>query len=126
MNVISRPRWRYLQLNGRCGRKEFLRVCLVVLCACATGYAMSLLGAALGSEWLFHAGWLLLALSACAGLVLMLAAAVRRLHDIDESGWFVVLVFVPLGVFCLFPLLLLPGSEDTNRFGKRHGRKIDH
>lgn len=86
---------------------------------------MILLGAALGSEWLFNAGWLLLALSACAGLVSILTAAVRRLHDIDESGWFVILVFVPLGVFCLFPLLLLPGCEDTNRFGIPLGMKTN-
>ncbi|TGV31210.1 DUF805 domain-containing protein, partial [Mesorhizobium sp. M8A.F.Ca.ET.142.01.1.1] len=47
----------------------------------------------------------------------MLALAVRRLHDIDESGWYVVIAFIPLGVFVLFPVMLLPGSEEENRFG---------
>ncbi|MNI89949.1 Inner membrane protein YhaI [compost metagenome] len=47
----------------------------------------------------------------------MLALTVRRLHDIDESGWFVVIALVPLGVFVLFPVMLLPGSEEVNRFG---------
>jgi len=62
-------------------------------------------------------GWVM---TVCAVIVLlppMLALAVRRLHDIDESGWYVVIAFIPLGVFVLFPVMLLPGNEEENRFG---------
>lgn len=42
---------------------------------------------------------------------------VRRLHDIDKSGWFVFLFFIPvIGQF--FPIMFLfPGTDGRNRFG---------
>lgn len=40
-----------------------------------------------------------------------LAAAVRRMHDSDRSGWWVLLPFVNL-VFCC-----LEGTRGANRFG---------
>ena len=44
---------------------------------------------------------------------------VRRLHDLDRSGWFVLLLFVPL-VNLLFVLYLwfMPGTVGYNRFGE--------
>jgi uncharacterized membrane protein YhaH (DUF805 family) len=43
---------------------------------------------------------------------------VRRLHDTDRSGWFMLLLFVPaLGPFILLFFLLQPGTEGSNRFG---------
>lgn len=45
-----------------------------------------------------------------------LAAAVRRLHDTDRSGWFVLLGFIPLIGLVLLYFLVLEGKE-PNRFG---------
>ncbi len=43
---------------------------------------------------------------------------IRRLHDMDKSGWFVLLSAVP-GINCLFGiyLLLVKGTDGTNRYG---------
>ena len=47
------------------------------------------------------------------------AAAVRRLHDTDKSGWFVLISFIPLiGLFIIF-LLIADGSKGKNRFGPK-------
>ncbi|MDE7371710.1 MAG: DUF805 domain-containing protein [Desulfovibrio sp.] len=47
----------------------------------------------------------------------MLAVSVRRLHDSGRSGWFVLLLFVPLiNLFCM-ALLCLPGTPGPNRYG---------
>ena len=47
-----------------------------------------------------------------------LAVSIRRLHDIDRSGWWVLLVFVPfLGLVVLLVFMATPGSEMANRFG---------
>ena len=47
----------------------------------------------------------------------MLAVSVRRLHDSGRSGWFALLLFVPLiNLFCI-ALLCLPGTPGSNRFG---------
>jgi uncharacterized membrane protein YhaH (DUF805 family) len=50
-------------------------------------------------------------------LVLTVIFAVRRCHDIDISGWWNLLIFVPLinliyGLFLIFK----PGTEGPNRF----------
>lgn len=47
-----------------------------------------------------------------------LAVAVRRLHDSDRSGWWLLLAFVPLiGGVVLFIFYLLDGSMGPNRYG---------
>lgn len=47
-----------------------------------------------------------------------LAAAARRLHDTNRSGFWLLISFVPLiGIIWLLVLLVLKGSEGDNRFG---------
>jgi uncharacterized membrane protein YhaH (DUF805 family) len=46
-----------------------------------------------------------------------LAVTVRRLHDIDISGWLYLIAFIPFGGFALFVCSLIPGTRGTNRFG---------
>lgn len=51
-------------------------------------------------------------------LVPSLSVAVRRLHDTGRSGWWFLVVFVPLiGGLLLLILLALKGEEVDNRFG---------
>ena len=45
------------------------------------------------------------------------AVAVRRLHDIDKPGSWVLLAFIPLGVFVLWDFFRWKGTEGGNRFG---------
>lgn len=47
-----------------------------------------------------------------------LAVSVRRLHDIDKSGWWVLIAFVPvIGVIALLVFFVMPGTDGPNRFG---------
>lgn len=47
-----------------------------------------------------------------------LSLAVRRLHDTDRSGWWLLLALVPgLGWIPLTVFFVLPGTEGANRFG---------
>jgi len=53
------------------------------------------------------------------GLV-TLSAAIRRLHDTDKSGWWVLIDFIPfVGFIWLIVLLCQPGTPGPNRFGNR-------
>jgi uncharacterized membrane protein YhaH (DUF805 family) len=60
-------------------------------------------------------------LTGLAGLGLLLpglAVLVRRLHDIDKSGWWVLIALIPLiGGVVLFVMVCLRGTEGPNRFG---------
>lgn len=47
-----------------------------------------------------------------------LAVSVRRLHDLDRSGWFVLLPVIPVvGAIILIYWHCQPGSAGVNRFG---------
>lgn len=46
-----------------------------------------------------------------------LSLIVRRLHDSDKSGWFLLLAFVPFGGIVLLVFYCLPGTQGPNQFG---------
>ncbi len=53
-----------------------------------------------------------------------LAVTVRRLHDSDKSGWWILIAFVPyVGAFILFIFTLLDSSVGFNRYGPPYGEQ---
>jgi uncharacterized membrane protein YhaH (DUF805 family) len=47
-----------------------------------------------------------------------LAVAIRRLHDLDRTGWWFLLVFIPLiGWIVLIIWYVTKGTDGPNRFG---------
>lgn len=51
-------------------------------------------------------------------LIPILALTVRRLHDTGRSGWWLLLVFVPVvGGLILLIMYMLPSTPGPNRFG---------
>ena len=54
-----------------------------------------------------------------AVLVPLVVLSVKRMHDIDFSGFWLISIIVPyIGLFFILFLLALPGDKDENRFGK--------
>jgi hypothetical protein len=52
-----------------------------------------------------------------------IAVQVRRLHDIDRSGWWLLLAFVPLiGALVLIVWFCTKGTQGYNRFGADYFR----
>lgn len=49
----------------------------------------------------------------------MLAVGVRRLHDIDFRGWWMLLGLTVVGIIPLLIFFCLPGKQTANRFGFR-------
>ena len=51
-------------------------------------------------------------------LIPSFAVAVRRFHDIDKSGWFILISIIPLvGWIIMLVMLVGKGTEGKNRFG---------
>jgi len=47
-----------------------------------------------------------------------IALAVRRLHDTDRSGWWLLIGLIPIvGSLVLLVFYILPGTQGQNRFG---------
>ena len=61
---------------------------------------------------------ILFALYGLAVFIPNLAVAVRRLHDQDKSGWWILIGFIPLiGGIWLLVLYFIDGTHGPNRFG---------
>ena len=56
---------------------------------------------------------------AIANTIPVYAAAVRRLHDTDKSGWMVLISVIPLIGLYIIVLLIADGTKGKNRFGPK-------
>jgi uncharacterized membrane protein YhaH (DUF805 family) len=55
-----------------------------------------------------------------APFVLILAAAwAKRLHDVGVSGWFQLILAVPVIKYAMLALFILPGTEGPNKYGEK-------
>lgn len=51
-------------------------------------------------------------------IVINIIFGIKRLHDLNQSGWLSIILFIPLvGFFFYLYMLFAPGSDDANRFG---------
>ncbi|HZB36976.1 MAG TPA: DUF805 domain-containing protein [Beijerinckiaceae bacterium] len=109
--------WNHLYTNfdGRISRQPFWIGTLVLW---AASIALSILaGIIVGSA--STAMMLIQLVIGLAFLVPSLAVAVKRFHDRDKSGWWVLIIFIPLigFIWYLLELGFLPGTPGPNRFG---------
>lgn len=47
-----------------------------------------------------------------------LALTIRRLHDVDRSGWWLLLYFTVIGVFVILYWTVCRGTNGENRYGE--------
>lgn len=91
-----RPLKKYADFQGRARRKEYWYFFILI---CVIGAVLSSIHPALyGIFWL-------------GVLIPGIAVAVRRLHDTDRSGWWIIVPIVG------FVFLCLQGQQGPNRFG---------
>lgn len=45
------------------------------------------------------------------------AVMVRRLHDVDKSGWWIFAALIPFGIVALIAFWVRDGTSGDNRFG---------
>ena len=65
-------------------------------------------------------GLILSGVLALAVLVPSICAAVRRLHDINKNGWWLLLSFIPIvGAIILIVWLAKPSDNGENQYGER-------
>jgi uncharacterized membrane protein YhaH (DUF805 family) len=77
-----------------------------------------IIGLAIVDVLAFRAVYVLSAIAALALFLPSLAVTVRRLHDIDRSGWWFFISFAPIvGQLVMLIFLCTSGTKGANRFG---------
>jgi uncharacterized membrane protein YhaH (DUF805 family) len=98
----------YVNFAGRASRSEYWYWVLFVILATI---AASAVDAVLGINLIYP-------IVALALFLPGLAVSVRRLHDLDKSGWFVLIGLIPLvGFIILIVWFCTKGTPGPNRFG---------
>ena len=98
---------KYVQFSGRSSRSAYWWWALFAFVVAAVTYGI---GLAIGTMLLYY-------IAALALLLPGIAVGIRRLHDTGRSGWWYLIVFVPvIGGFVLLFFFIQP-SGPPNEFG---------
>jgi len=125
MEWMVMPLKRYADFSGRSRRKEYwmfvlLQLLIIIgICIIAVifgGFSPDISGGMPAGGGLLMG---LLGLFTLAFIIPSIAVQVRRFHDQDKSGWFVLLNLIPyIGGLVVLVFMCLDGTRGTNRFGE--------
>ena len=106
---------KYAVFSGRARRKEYW---YFVLFNIIVAIVLSLIDLLLGTFSSASNIGLLSGIYGLAVIIPTLAVTVRRLHDIDRTGWWILINLIPLiGTIVLLVFEVTPGTPGSNRFG---------
>ena len=99
---------KYAVFNGRAGREEYWYFVLFnIIASVVLSIVDHFLGIALFGS-----------LYALAVLLPGIGVSIRRLHDTNRSGWWLLIAFIPLiGAIVLLVFMVQEGTSDNNQFG---------
>lgn len=105
---------QYARFSGRARRSEYWWWTLFTLAV----FAVTGLIDSAGDSTAFEGGGPVSGVATLALVLPNLAVEVRRLHDTDRRGWWVLLSFLPiLGWIVLLVFYVMRGTGGPNRFG---------
>ncbi|MCZ8136100.1 MAG: DUF805 domain-containing protein [Porphyrobacter sp.] len=122
MEYMIMPLKRYADFSGRSRRKEYwMFVLFQMLLLVPIMLLAILLGSPSDDPTTPFGSIAVLFVVVVYFLVFLIpgiAVQVRRFHDQDKSGWFILLGFIPyVGGIILFVFMCLEGTRGPNRFG---------
>ena len=106
---------KYAVFSGRARRMEYWYFVLFNL---IVAFVLALIDTLLGTTTGVSSFGLLSGIYGLAVLIPTLAVLVRRLHDIDRTGWWILINLIPLvGTIVLLVFALMPGTPGSNQYG---------
>ena len=106
---------KYAVFSGRARRMEYWYFVLFNL---IVAFVLALIDTLLGTTTGVSSFGVLSGLYSLAVLIPTLALWVRRLHDIDRTGWWILIGLIPLvGTIVLLVFALTPGTPGSNQYG---------
>jgi len=116
MEWMLMPLKRYAEFSGRSRRKEYW---MFVLFYVMVFVVLSILEGITGLRGTVGPYGPLTALFGLALIVPSIAVGIRRLHDTDRSGWWILIALVPLvGTLILLYFYVLEGTKGPNQYGE--------
>ena len=128
MKWITKCFKNYAVFNGRAGRNEctyfflfvtFVQVLFLSIDLWINWELPNIYGLLFSIDWVDGIPWYpLFEISRLLTALPAFAVGVRRLHDLNKSGWWILLIFTGIGIipivnWCCF----LNGDEDYNQYG---------
>lgn len=110
----------YANFDGRARRKEYWMFSLINIIVIIALYLVMAgsIDSYTGEMGGLGVTALVLMLIYCVAIFIpSLAVTIRRLHDIDKSGWWYLISFIPFGGLIIFVFTCLDGTVGNNRFG---------
>lgn len=109
MEYFLGPIKKYVEFQGRAGRKEYW---MFVLCYVIVSIIASIIDSIIGIS--------LLSTVLALGLLLpSLALGARRLHDTGRSGWWQLIAIVPLIGAIILIIFFVQASHEENEYGPK-------
>ncbi|MEG2338565.1 MAG: DUF805 domain-containing protein [Clostridium sp.] len=100
---------KYATFSGRARRKEYWFFALVTM---LVAIPIAIIDVISGLSGILSAVYTL-------GMVIpSIAVTVRRLHDINLSGWWYLICFVPFGGIVMFIFTVMDSKDEGNKYGK--------
>jgi len=108
MNYYVSVLKKYAEFNGRAQRAEYWYFALFHTIILIT---LMYIDSLTGLDLLYFIYFL-------ATFIPAIAVAVRRLHDIGKSGWWILITFIPLiGSIWFLILMVIDSNPEENKFG---------
>jgi uncharacterized membrane protein YhaH (DUF805 family) len=116
MEWATLPLKKYAEFTGRSRRKEYWMFFLLVL---VVAVVLSLVEGMVGLGGMIGGVYgPLTTLFLLATLVPSIAVGIRRLHDTNRSGWWILIALVPfVGGIILLVFYVLEGTRGPNEYG---------
>ena len=108
---------KFFEIKGRANRSQYIAFYAFTIIVSVALWFLAFFNNANGNG-LEEPNLFLVWLWVLINIIPMTTLSIRRLHDMNKSGWWVLPFFVPyLGKIVFFILLVRPGTQGDNRFG---------
>jgi len=124
MEWMILPYKRYAEFSGRSRRMEYWMFQLFIMLVYVAWFVLLLVSAGgnledpAASNTMGGILVVLIIVFALGSIIPSLAVTIRRLHDTDRSGWWVLISFVPvIGPLVLLYFMFIEGTHGPNSYG---------
>lgn len=112
----TRPLKKYADFSGRAPRPEYWWFYLLVI---VVYLVATIIDSVIGTDMVVGPYGMVMMVAALGLLIPSIAAGIRRLHDTDRSGWWLLIGLIPLvGAIVLLVFWVSAGTPGPNQYGE--------